>query len=316
MTPVVAVITNPMTRHNRRNPALVPALAYVLGERGEVVSPSDLPALAATADRFRERGVDLVCVNGGDGTVHQVVTAIARAYAGRPLPSFAVLRGGTMNIIADSVGVRLGAEAALGRLVEALHREAPLPSTWRHLIEVDLGAGPPVYGFLSGNGIIARFLEEYYQRSEPVPRDAALLLARAAASALVGGRLAARLTRPFRGEVWVDGAPLPGASWVAVALGSIEQMGLGFRVFPQVGAAPAFQYVALGGTVGDVARELPSLYRGRGVSRPGDRTDLARELVLTSDEPLRLMVDGDFYESPGGRVTYRVGPSVRFVVPE
>lgn len=316
---VVAVITNPNARHNRRNPSIAPSLAYVLGERGELVSPADLPALAHTAERLCARGVDLVCVNGGDGTVHQTVTAIARAYlpAGKPLPSFAVLRGGTMNIIADSVGVKVGAEAALGRLVEALHRGAPLPTTRRFLLEVDLGEGPPVYGFLSGNGVISGFLEAYYARPEPTPRDAGALLARAAWSALTGGALAAQLARPFRGDVRADGVSLGSKDWVAVALGTVEQMGLGFRVFHQIREGqPAFQYVALGGSLADVARELPSLYRGRGVHLRHDRTGLARELELVSDGPIGVMVDGDLYSAPAGRLRYRLGPEVTFVLPE
>jgi diacylglycerol kinase (ATP) len=312
----VAVVTNPRSRHNRRNPALGPALAYVLGEKGELVSPSDLGALASTAERFRDRGVEVLCVNGGDGTIHQVLTAMARAYGDAPLPAFAVLRGGTMNIIADSVGVRLGAEATLGRIVEALHAGEELPTTTRRLLRVDLDDQAPYYGFLSGNGLIARFLELYYEQPDPTPLDAGLLLARGAASALVGGALIRRLTRPYSGKVAVDGVELPGERWAAVAIGSIEQMGLGFRVFPRLAESPDwFQYVALGGSVADVARELPSLYRGRGVHRPADRTDLATELLMTSPEPVQLMIDGDFYVASAGRVRYSLGPSVRFLLP-
>jgi diacylglycerol kinase family enzyme len=312
----VAVVTNPRSRHNRRNPDLGPALAYVLGEKGELVSPHDLSALAATAERFRERGVEVVCVNGGDGTIHQVLTALVRAYGEAPLPAFAVLRGGTMNIVADSVGVRVDARSMLGEVVEALHGGAPLPTTARRALKVELDDQPPFYGFLSGNGIIARFLEVYYERPEPTPIDAAWLLARGAASAMVGGALIRRLTRPYSGRVAVDGAELPGERWVATAIGSIEQMGLGFRVFSRLAEDPdRFQYVALGGSVADTARELPSLYRGRGVHRPKDRSDLAGELVLTSGEPIQLMIDGDFYVAQQGRVRYTLGPSVRFLLP-
>jgi diacylglycerol kinase (ATP) len=314
---LVAVINNPKSRQNREDPSIAPGLVDILGGHGELVSPDDLPALAATAERFRARGVELVAVHGGDGTVHQVMTAVARAYAGHDLPSFLLLRGGTMNIVADSVGMKLEARTALSRLVRAVRAGQRPPSTRRYVLEVDLGGGePPLYGFLVGNGIIARFLEEYYARPEPTPRDAAGLLSRAALSALVGGPLARRLARPFRGGVTVDGQVLPGDQWVAVAVGSIEQMGLGFRVFPDLKPdVAAFQYVALGGSLADVAWELPSVFRGRGVHRPGNRSGLGADLELLEAGPLQLMVDGDFYTAPSGRVRVRIGPPVTFLLP-
>lgn len=312
----VAVVTNPRSRHNRRNPALGPALAGMLGEKGELLSPADLPALSETAARFRDRGGEVLGVNGGDGTLHQVLTAVVRAYGDAPLPSIVVLRSGTMNIVADSVGMRIGPEEALSNLVDARHHGQPIPSTTRRLLKVEIDDQPPQYGFLSGNGLIARFLEVYYEKPEPTPLHAAWLLARAAASVFVRGKLAQRLTRPYLGGVAADGRALEGERWVAVAIGSIEQMGLGFRVFPRVAeGADHFQYVALGGSMVDTARELPSLYRGHGVHRPADRTDLATTLELTSHEPIQLMLDGDFYVAHGGRVRYSLGPSVRFLLP-
>ena len=77
----------------------------------------------------------------------------------------------------------------------------------------------------------------------------------------------------------------------------------------------AFQYVALGGSVADVARELPSLFRGRGVHRPADWSGLGAALELFGEGPLPLMVDGDFFTAPSGRVRVRVGPPVTFLLP-
>jgi len=312
----VAIVTNPRSRHNRRNPALGPTLAYLLGEKGELVSPQDLPSLAATVERFRDRGTEVVCLNGGDGTIHQVLTALLRVYGDAPLPAFALLRGGTMNIIADSVGVKIDAETMLGQVVDSLHDGEALAETERRVLKVEVDDAPPYYGFLSGNGIIARFLELYYEKPEPTPFDAATLLARGVMSAMVGGALIRRLTRPYSGKVAFDGVELPGDRWIATAIGSVEQMGLGFQVFSRVREDPdRFQFVALGGSVVDTALELPSLYRGQGVHRPADRSDLAHELLLTSSEPIQLMIDGDFYIAQRGRVRYTVGPSIRFLLP-
>jgi diacylglycerol kinase family enzyme len=300
------VVTNARCRANRRDPQLAGRLASLLGAKGGVSAPPTLQALDELAPHLAD--AEVLGVHGGDGTLHRVLTALHRA--NRPIPPVLLLRGGTMNIVADSVGMKASAPDALAAAVGG----ATLREVTRHVLEVQLG-DRTVVGFLAGGGIISRFLELYYERDDPSPADAAWLLARGAASALVGGRLAARLTRPFEGELALDGQAWPGRRWLAVAIGTVEQLGLGFTPFPKVATAPGrMQVIGIGSGIGTLARELPSVYRGRGVQREGNREALAEQLVLRSEEPVTLMVDGDFH-SGGQEVILRVGAAVRFLIP-
>jgi hypothetical protein len=114
--------------------------------------------------------------------------------------------------------------------------------------------------------------------------------------------------------VIVDGTALPSDRWVAVAFGTVEQMGLGFRVFHLLRERPdALQVVAIGSSVAALAKELPSVYRGRGVHQPGNSTASASTVELTSAEPIPLMIDGDFVRADGGRVRYGIGPEITFL---
>jgi diacylglycerol kinase (ATP) len=278
--------------------------------------PGDLGALASTARRFRERDVDVVCVNGGDGSVHKVVTALAQAWGDAPLPRIAVLPGGTMNIVANSVGATGRPSDLLERLVAAYHTGEPLPTTRRWLMRFEgegLDDGPR--GFLFGNGIIARFLEVYYEGAEPTPAKAARLLAHGAMSALVNGRFVRRLTQPWQGTVTLDGAPWGGDIWTAVAIGTVEQIGLGFTPFHSLGENPGRMHVVgIGGTVVDLARDLPRIYRGRGPAQPGNLELPASEAVLRANEPIPFMIDGDFYRT-GGELRISMERPVDFIVP-
>lgn len=312
----IGLITNPKSRKNRRDPGIAMNLAYLLGERGDFATPSDLGALADTVRRFADADIDLLCVNGGDGTVHQAMTALLRVWpAGRPLPRVAVLPGGTMNIVANSIGVKGDAGRALGRVLDAYHAGRVLPSTRRRLLRVDLPGEPPVYGFLSGNGIIARFLEVYYAEPDPSPAVVARLLARGVASTLVGGRFARKLTQPYVGRVALDGVDWPGTTWTAVAIGTVEQIGLGFTPFYRVREEPdRMHVVGIGGTIVDLARELPSIYLGRGIHQPGNREGTCATLLLEADGDIPMMVDGDFYPAKG-RAELRVDAEVELVLP-
>ncbi|MEO0603881.1 MAG: diacylglycerol kinase family protein [Myxococcota bacterium] len=313
----IGVVTNPRSRKNRRNPVMAETLAYVLGERDHFSAPTSLEALAETARRFRDHEIDVLCVNGGDGTIHQVMTAMVRAYAGSPLPEIAILRGGTMNIVAESMGNRIRPEEMLEQVVSSYHGSTPLPETQLRLLEVDLDDGnPPLYGFISGNGIIPRFLERYYDRPDPSPVDAAWLLFRAALSAVVGGNLARTLTEPTAGTIQLDGTPWPHEEWIAVAIGSVEQIGLGFPVFHRVSAHPDhFQVVGVGSSVATLALGLPRLYRGRGIGGENNFTDVAQEVVLQGPPNEPMTIDGDLYHTPSGRIRYTVGPQITVRLP-
>ncbi|MCB9688664.1 MAG: diacylglycerol kinase [Alphaproteobacteria bacterium] len=307
-TPSLLVLTNPRSGANRRDRGLAGRLRQLVPD-ARLEAPADLEALAHVVRDALATGVTRVAVHGGDGTLHRVLTAWHHAAPDAAMPEVAILRGGTMNIVADSVGVREKPEVFLPRVTSGDVR-----LTTRRLLRVEVDDAPPVVGFLSGNGIVARFLEKYYETEDPTPADAARLLLRGSLSAMVGGRLARDLVRPYVGAVIVDGERLTGERWTAVAIGSVEQMGLGFRVFHRIGdRLDAFQVVALGGSIADLARELPSLYRGRGVHRPKDSVHVIAELRLEADEPIPMMVDGDFYRADRGRVRIALGPTVPFV---
>lgn len=304
----IGVVTNPRSRANQGN-RLERRLRSALGPDDALGAPEDLAALETLLAGWRREGRHTVVVNGGDGTVHRVVTAMVRTW-GDALPRLGVLPAGTMNIIANSVGVRGRPRTVLRRLVSA----GAAARTVRVSVMRFDGDGAPVYGFLFGNGIVARFLEVYYEGSEPSPSKAAWILGRGALSAMVGGPAIRRLTRPFEGTVTVDGQVLSGDRWTAVAAGTVEQLGLGFRAFHLAPGHPGRMHLqAVGGSVVDLARDLPRIYRGVPPARPGNRELTAVELLLQSHERIGYMVDGDFYTADR-RLTVTVDRTIEIAV--
>src|SRR5207237_10930609 len=92
-----------------------------------------------------------------------------------PLPQVALLRGGTMNTVANSIGVPRGKpDGLLERLVHAYARRAvePLHQAQRYMMRAapmhaDGDLGKPQFGFLFGTGVVHGFLSEYYGTGEP-----------------------------------------------------------------------------------------------------------------------------------------------------
>jgi diacylglycerol kinase family enzyme len=98
------------------------------------------------------RGVDLLVLAGGDGTVVMGLTLLGEACrgAGRPEPAIGILRAGSGNAIADTVGATDDVVGELARLARGAGVRRTMP-----LIEV-LGVRAPFVGM----GVDAQLLED------------------------------------------------------------------------------------------------------------------------------------------------------------
>ncbi|MCB9793108.1 MAG: diacylglycerol kinase [Alphaproteobacteria bacterium] len=307
----IGVVTNPRSRRNRKNPQLRQELSYILGERGRLEAPTDLDALRRSLGVFRDREVDIIAINGGDGTAHVVLTAMLEVYAGDPLPKVALLRGGTMNTVASGLGIWGRPAPLLGRLAEQYHSGEPFRTAERNLLVVDGHQA----GFLFGNGLISNFLQAYYEGSEPSPAKAARLLTRAIGSTMVGGKYIQRLTRPVRCRVTVGHRRWESEQWLTVAAGTVDDIGLRFRPFYRSLAHPGHMHaVGCMGSPWSVVSRLWRIWRARPIEHPEIVDAVVERMVIEAEEPLGYMVDGDFHQG-GQRLEVTVGPRVQLLIP-
>ena len=310
----IGIVSNPRSRRNRSHPGTARRLAELLGDEGELVEASTLEELDRGLERLRAARVEVLAVNGGDGTGHVVLTAAARAWAPAPLPKLLLLRGGAMNTVAHGHGIHGGPERILREVLAARRDGVPLRTVERDLLRVEPDGGPARFGFIFGTGVVVTFLERYYRSVRPSPLTAAALLVRGFGSALVGGAFAASLTRRERLRVVSDGEEWPDDSFLAVVAGATPDIGFGFRVFGRCGEQPGFFHaVGVTGTPLQIALALPRIRAGKPWRRRIALDEVARELVVEGVEP-RFTVDGDLYQA---RRTIRVstGPGVEVILP-
>jgi len=312
--PGIAVVSNPRSRQNRKNPALSGQMSFMLGTRGKVAQPQNRDDLVAQARQFRDDGVDILAVNGGDGTLHLVLTAFLEAYEGAELPPVAILRGGTMNTIARGLGVCGSPADLLSALLLRYHTDQPMPWAERNILRIE-GGEKPEYGFLFGNGLIGNFLQEYYAARDPSPLTAAWLLTRAVCSAAINGELIQRLSAPAECEVEVDGVRWAPKRYLTVAMGTVDDIGFGFRPFYEALRHPGRMHVlgfacdAIG-----VVKCLPRVRLAQPINNPDVLSAVPERVVLRSEKAMPFMVDGDFHPA-GQTLTISVGPRIRFVLP-
>ena len=289
-------------------------MSFMLGTRGKVAQPQSRDDLVEQARRFRDERVDVLAVNGGDGTLHMVLTAFIEAYGDSPIPPVAILRGGTMNTIAGGLGVRGSPEALLSALLLRYHTDQPMPWAERNILRIE-GGEKPEYGFLFGNGLMSNFLQEHYAVSDPSPLTAAWLLARAVCSAAVNGALVKRLSAPAECEVEVDGFRWEPKRFLTVTMGTVDDIGFGFRPFYEALRHPGrMQVLGFACDAFGVVKCLPRIRMGQAIRSPDVYSAVPERVVLRSEKAIPFMVDGDFHPA-GQTLTVSVGPRIRFLLP-
>ncbi len=283
-------------------------LAYIVGSQGVVAATRDVDDVYEAARLFKKERIEVLGINGGDGSNHVTLTAFIEVYGDTPLPKIAFLRGGTMNTISNACGIRGEPAGIILNLVRKLRDRIPFETIRRDTLKIE-----GRYGFIFGNGIIANFLDAYYATQAPSPAMAVRLLGKGVGSAAVRGRFANELFRRFRAEVAVDGKRWPLRSYTALAAATVHQIGLGFTPFFRCEQEPhSFHFLGVKCSPASFAASLPTIWLGRKVSERKIDECVARRVEIEAEEPFHYTLDGDIHRA-GRSLVIEVGPRLEIV---
>jgi diacylglycerol kinase family enzyme len=301
----LAIIHNPQAG---REGVDVERLRALVRGRGAVFSTEEEGLVDAVAEGAAERGVQTVGVIGGDGTAGRVLRALHTAFGDAPMPRIALLRGGTMNTLANAIEVP---KLAPERLLERLVQRPGLPVYERATLRVD-----GRLGFLFSAGIMSGFLETLYAEGRGDAIQALGLLARGSLETLFGGKLLRKMETPLTATLSLDGEREPTRRYVALGAGTVETVGLGFRPYPRTTERlDRFQAFAFHGSVQTLARELPRIRRGQRVAPELGLSPLVQTLEIDAEPEqtnFTYALDGDLHQARSP-LRVELGPTVRLV---
>lgn len=314
--PGIGIITNPHSRRNRRYPEQMRRLGYILGQHDAYELTNRVEDVTEVAKRFLDSQIDILALNGGDGTNHVTLTRFIEVYKDAPLPKIALLRGGTMNTVSRSVGIDGTPSRLLANLVEKYYTGQPFETTMRDMLKVRDEHGER-YGFIFGNGLIANFLQIYYDTGHPSPSTAAALLARGVSELLTGGGPTVdKIFKPFRAEMELEGVGRwPDVDYQTIAASTIDQIGMGFRPFIRCEErAGAFHILGITCEPTAVVKHLPKIRLGLPLPQDDVLSAVTSRVVFRADEPITYTIDGDMHTSHDGLVVMEAGPRVEIII--
>lgn len=312
--PGIGIITNPHSRRNRRYPEQMRRLAYVLGSEDTYELTNKVDDVVTVAEQFKRSGIEILALNGGDGTNHVTLTTFIEVYGDEPLPKITFLRGGTMNTISDGIGIEGTPARLLANLVDKYYTGVPFETTQRDMLKIT-DQEATRYGFIFGNGIVSNFLDIYYEvGNPPTPVTAAVLLGKAVVGMPFGAQIVKDIVRPFTARAVFKDDEWPEREYTSLLAATIDQIGLGFRPFIRCEERPhAFHVLGLMTKPFALAAELPRIRMGLPMPAHKAASKVTDYVEILSSEPFAYTIDGDMHRA-NGRVVLEAGPRLEIII--
>lgn len=300
----IGVVRNPRSHGNRIRPPGPPP------EGVRLVEPVGREALKIALNDFARDGLDLLIIDGGDGTVRDVISLLPHTF-GEDLPLLAVLPSGKTNVLAIDLG-----SPRDWRLEEALiaaRRSEPVIKS-RPPLRISWADGRPcLQGFFFGVGapVKATSLSQKVHKVGFFHNLAvAVTLFTATAGALFGGaRDEWREGVPAR--LALDGETQPGSERFAVLATALKRLPFGLKPFGE--PREGLKLLDVDAPPRRLLKALPIVLSGRSVlalENLGYRRRDPSVVSLAGGAP--FVLDGEVFE--GGELTIGLGPLLRFLV--
>ena len=312
--PLVGIIRNPRSHRNKGRAAEMEDCSNILTE-----TPRTRQDLHRVLDGFARRGIDYLVVDGGDGTVRDVLTCGADIF-GEEWPTLMVLPKGKTNALAIDIG--LPTHWSLAEALAAAHKGKTVTRRPLRISSRDSSSGH-IMGFILGTGAFALATEagqEAHRRGAFNSFAVGLSVLWAMIQTLFG-----RLGNPWRSctpmrlidrhtgrELAYTGPGNPDERFMAVAT-TFEKFPLGARPFGS-DVAPGMKLGVIDWPVRWIIALLPAILfglNGRFLERGGTHRLSASAVDLELGGS--FILDGESF--PAGDYLLEEGPQLTFVVP-
>ncbi len=300
----IGIIHNARARHNslRAAPAALDGCEHA--------TPKSFDELDAALATFAAAGVNALIIDGGDGTVRDVMSIATRHYSG-VFPRIAIVPSGKTNALALDLGIPkhwTAKDAVEAIRFGGIKERAPI-EVWR-----PDAAQPEMRGFIFGAGAFVRataLAQTTHRFGAFNGLAVGLSIAGAVAQTLFGGRDNSWKRGEKMQLAAAGAAPIDAAQYMLLG-STLVHMPLKVRPFGQ--PRSGFKMLRIEGSPRCILSALPALLGGgqpKWLAQSGyHRSDAERiDLRLNGD----FILDGETFE--GGDLTLRQGVPMRFVVP-
>jgi diacylglycerol kinase family enzyme len=338
----IGVITNPNSRKNKGRPDRAQRLQSIVGDLGEVHSTDSVDSIKPVLREFLRKKARYWVADGGDGALHwmlrmgmEVLQEEEFADQATHLPLTMPTNGGTIDFIANNVGIRGDAEGLLATMRQRIESGAKFAETEVDSMVIDGVQVTPegdkpfrTYGFaVAAGGVGQQFFAKYYEAEDPNPRTIMKVVANTVLSLPVmwtplrhvrGLDSFTRYARdllftPTKAKVEVDGMVLPGTDFTGIHVASMSiNLGGVLRFFGKADQPGLMNAIVGTPSPWGIVSNIPRMRRGEELRGRNllDRPCRTMSVTAVGDQLLSPIIDGEYYQGLRS-MSFRLGPRVR-----
>lgn len=264
MSTRIGLLSNPHSGRNRRMLGHLQNIVTAAGGVHHEITP-DVSDIPLALRRMAQADIEVVAVNGGDGSVALVLGCLLSGDSPFPSPPLlCALPGGTTNVTVGDVGIRGGLDTALLRLLAWRNGKLEGRELSRPVIGVRGARGQVLgCGLVFGAGAVVTGIE-YWQESVRSRGMRSEYSSGVAMVRTLWGMLRGheRFARPVRMQLQLPGATPVDADFTLLTVSTLERLFLGIHPFwgQETGA---LRITAIERGARGFARALPSILAGR-----------------------------------------------------
>ena len=287
----IGVLHNPLSGRNKRQPLLFQAVyaRHPEVQLAEVTTPADI---MRAMEKFSHNQVNLVVVNGGDGTIQATIDALFNFRHFSEMPLLAIIPAGTANMIAGDVGLGKYEKGTLERLLSWM-----TPSSYaidivnRPILRIRLPSQQrPIHGMFFGAGAIYHGTKMGRETKQTIGRlgewGAGLILAKFLLALATGSR---KGLQPVTVGVSTGESTTKHEEYLVLLVTTLERLFLGMKPFWSTTSGP-LRFTSVKVPFRYLWRVLPSLLRGK--AHPLATTD--HGYVSENLSEIRLVLNSGF----------------------
>lgn len=303
----IRVVINPNAKKFRTGRASFDSYRKLESDMVSIITPASLEELHTSTRLMAKDNPDYICIAGGDGTLHVVLSSIINSFLPAPVPPILILKEGTMDNVARTIKLKGRGPQLLKRLVNNISRGNEIEIHNRTTMKIN-----DMYCFLFGTGFITNFLREAYSGKEKgVIRNIQVALI-AAWEALTDSKNG-KIFKEMYGEVLIDNKKVNINPVNGLLAGTVEHIGMGFSPMP--GAAKkqgAFEVIIVGLKPSSVIMKLNRLRTGKAIKSDKYLKCHGEKIRINYPDTYDYTMDGDLYQAKGELIV-KTGPVIRLV---
>ncbi len=313
----VGILSNPLSGRNKKHSSSITRLLKHYPHISQYETPTAKDIQNAVSE-LAQKHIEVLVINGGDGTVQAVLTTLLHDRPFDTLPLLAILPSGTSNMNAGDVGLKGNRAKALEKLLSWAQGDGSQPKViQRHILRVQrIPNENPIYGMCFGAGAIYQGAQVGWKTKESVGRlgeiGASLIMAKYFLSILSSQK---NQIKPIQVGIRADNQSSPDSEYLTILVTTLERLFLGLRPYWGTEAGP-LHYTAVKTKPHKLMRTLPSLLFGNphplGTPEHGYFSQNLENIELSLQDG--FTVDGEDYQpdlkvgpvsiSDGGQVSF------------